>query len=107
NWNDGKKPWRVVDLGARYSIHQSLEANIEMKYLFLTYLDEKAWASLSEAEQQTAMAECRPHVEHLIATGKFLVGAPLQPTSTATTVRLRGGKRMITDGPFAETREQV
>jgi len=78
-----------------------------MKYLFLTYLDEKAWASLSEAEQQTAMAECRPHVEHLIASGKFLGGAPLQPTSTATTVRLRGGKRMITDGPFAETREQV
>ena len=76
-----------------------------MKYLFLTYLDEKAWASLSEAEQQKAMAECRPHVEHLIATGKFLGGAPLQPTSTATTVRLRGGKRMITDGPFAETKE--
>lgn len=78
-----------------------------MKYMFLTYLDEKAWTSLSEAEQQQMMAECAPHVEHLIASGKFLGGAPLHPTSTATTVRLRGGKRLVTDGPFAETREQI
>jgi hypothetical protein len=78
-----------------------------MKYMFLTYLDEKAWTSLSEAEQQQMMAECTPHVERLIASGKFLAGAPLHPTSTATTVRLRGGKRLVTDGPFTETREQI
>src|SRR5580692_7357782 len=78
-----------------------------MKYMLLTYLDEKAWASLSEAEQQQMMAECRPHVEHLLASGKFLGGAPLHPTSTAATVRLRDGKRLVTDGPFAETREQI
>ncbi|HVP48436.1 MAG TPA: YciI family protein [Bryobacteraceae bacterium] len=78
-----------------------------MKYMFLTYLDEKAWAALGEAEQQRMMAECTPHVERLIASGKFLGGAPLHPTSTATTVRLRDGKRLVTDGPFAETREQI
>ena len=78
-----------------------------MKYMLLTYLDEKAWTSLSEAEQQQMMAECTPHVEQLLASKKFLGGAPLHPTSTAATVRLRDGKRLVTDGPFAETREQL
>ena len=78
-----------------------------MKYMFLTYLDEKAWAALTEGEQQQLRAGCTPHVEQLIASGKFLDGAPLHPTSTATTVRLRDGKRLVTDGPFAETREQL
>ncbi len=48
-----------------------------------------------------------PHVQHLIARGNFLGGAPLQPTSTATCIRLQDGKPLITDGPFAELREQV
>lgn len=78
-----------------------------MKYLFLTYLDEKAWLRLSEAEQQELMAEAMPHVRELIANGKFLGGAPLHPTSTAATVRLRNGRPLVIDGPFAETREQV
>ena len=78
-----------------------------MKYMLLTYLHETAWLSLSEAEQQEMMAECAPHVEQLLANGKFLGGAPLHPTSTAATVRLRDGKRLVTDGPFAETREQL
>jgi hypothetical protein len=78
-----------------------------MKYMLLTYLDEKAWTSLSEAEQQQMMAECTPHVEQLLASKKFLGGAPLHPTATAATVRLRDGKRLVTDGPFAETREQL
>lgn len=78
-----------------------------MKYMFLTYLDEKAWANLGEAEQQRIMGECAPHVDQLIATGKFLGGAPLHPTSTATTVIVREGKRVVTDGPFMETREQL
>jgi hypothetical protein len=84
-----------------------LEANIQMKYLLLTYLDEEAWLSLSEAERQRIMTEPIPHVEQLIASGKFLGGAPLHPTSEASTVCVREGKRVITDGPFAETREQV
>jgi hypothetical protein len=78
-----------------------------MKYMLLTYLDEKAWADLDEAEQQRIMAECGPHVQDLLKSGKFLGGAPLHPTSMATTVRLRDGKRLVTDGPFAETREQL
>jgi hypothetical protein len=78
-----------------------------MKYMLLTYLDEKAWHALSEAEQQQAMAQCEPHVNALVAAGKFLDGAPLHPTSTATTVRFRGGRRMVTAGPFAETHEQL
>jgi hypothetical protein len=78
-----------------------------MKYMLLTYLVEKAWASLSEAEQQEIMAEKMPYVEQLLASKKFLGGAPLHPTSTAATVRLSDGKRLVTDGPFAETREQL
>lgn len=53
------------------------------------------------------MAECGPHVQKLIAAKKLIAGAPLHPTSTATTLRHRDGKRVITDGPFAETREQL
>ncbi len=78
-----------------------------MKYMFLTYLDEKAWAALGEAEQQRLMGENMPHVKQLLGSGKFLGGAPLHPTSTATTVTLRDGKPLVTDGPFAETREQL
>jgi hypothetical protein len=78
-----------------------------MKYMLLTYLDEKAWMSLGEAEQQRIMGECMPHVEQLLASGTFLGGAPLHPTSTAATVRVRDGKPLVTDGPFAETREQL
>ena len=78
-----------------------------MKYMLLTYLDEKAWAALGESEQQRMMVECGPHVQGLLNSGKFLAGAPLHPTSMATTLRARGGKRLVTDGPFAETREQL
>ena len=78
-----------------------------MKYMLLTYLDEKAWMNLSEAEQNRAMAICQPHVDKLVASGKLLGGAPLHATSTATTLRMDQGKRLTTDGPFAETREQL
>ena len=78
-----------------------------MKYMLLTYLDEKAWLALSPAEQKREMDSCAPHVQNLLATNKLLAGAPLHPTSTATTIRYREGKRVLTDGPFAETREQL
>ena len=67
-----------------------------MKYLLLTYLDERAWLTLSEAQQQREMAKCAPHVERLISSGKLLAGAPLEPTSLATTVRKRAGRRLVT-----------
>jgi hypothetical protein len=78
-----------------------------MKYMLLTYLDEKAWLALSAEEQQRLMNASGPHVQKLLETKKLLAGAPLHPTSTATTVRYRDGKRLLTDGPFAETREQL
>jgi len=78
-----------------------------MKYMLLTYLDEKVWLSLPPEEQKRQMDECGPHVQKLIASKKLLAGAPLRETSTATTLRFRDGKRVLTDGPFAETREQL
>jgi hypothetical protein len=78
-----------------------------MQYMLLTYLDEKAWLSLSEAQRQEIVAEPMQYVRKLAADGKFLGGAPLDPTSDASTVRVRDGKKLVTDGPFAETREQV
>jgi hypothetical protein len=78
-----------------------------MKYMLLTYLNEREWLALTEDEQRSEIAKCGPHVERLLASGKLLDGAPLHPTSTATTLRVRGGKQLITDGPFAEAREQL
>jgi hypothetical protein len=78
-----------------------------MKYMLLTYLDENAWLAMSEAERQAEMAKCEPHVRRLVENKKVLDGAPLQPTGTATTIRAKKGKRLVTDGPFAETREQL
>jgi hypothetical protein len=78
-----------------------------MKYMLLTYLNEKAWLAMSPAEQKAEMDKCAPHVERMVAAGKIKDGAPLRETSMATTVRARQGKRMVTDGPFAETREQL
>jgi len=78
-----------------------------MKFLLLTYIDEKDWFGKPEAERQELMGDAMPHVQRLLADGKFLGGAPLLPVSTASTVRLRDGQPLITDGPYAETREQV
>lgn len=77
------------------------------KYMLLTYLDEKAWEALGAEEQKRLMDSCAPHVESLVKSGRFLAGAPLHPTSMATTVRARKGQQLVTDGPFAETREQL
>lgn len=78
-----------------------------MKYMLLTYLDEKAWLSLTPEEQKRQMDACGPHVEKMLAARKILAGAPLHPTSSATTLRIHDGKRVMTDGPFAEVREQL
>jgi hypothetical protein len=78
-----------------------------MKYMLLTYLDENAWAAMSKEQQQAEMQKCEPHARKMMAAGKILDGAPLHPTSTATVVRAKQGKRLVTDGPFAETREQL
>ncbi len=77
-----------------------------MKYLLLIYFDE-TWEKLSPAERQQIYWGQRQLRDQLTASGQYLGGNPLHPVSTATTVRVRDGKRLLTDGPFAETREHL
>jgi hypothetical protein len=78
-----------------------------MKYLLLICDDEKAWAKLTEAERGAVYREYRKLIDELTVKGQYLGGAQLQPTSTATNVRVRNGNQLVTDGPFAETAEQL
>jgi hypothetical protein len=78
-----------------------------MKYLLMIYDQEKQWADMPEAQKGAMFAEYGKLTADLKTSGKWLAGAPLQPTSTATTVRVREGKALTTHGPFAETREQL
>ena len=75
-----------------------------MKYLLLIYGDENA---LSETEREACYRESTQLAHDIHAAGQFVGAAPLHPTTTATSVRIREGKRLVTDGPFAETREQL
>lgn len=78
-----------------------------MKYLCLVYYDEKSMQQLSQHEWDNLNRECIGCVEDLTNGGHFLDGAPLLSTETATTLRMRDNKPLITDGPFAETKEQL
>jgi hypothetical protein len=75
-----------------------------MQYMMLIYLDENA---MSEAERAKCYEESAAFSRQLHAEGKYLSASPLHPTSTATSIRFQEGKRMVLDGPFAETREQL
>src|SRR3954451_18071665 len=75
-----------------------------MKYMLLIYLEEQA---LDRGEREACYAESAGVARDLHAKGQYLDAAPLHPTSTATSVRMREGNRLVTDGPFAETREQL
>src|SRR5262249_10678458 len=75
-----------------------------MKYMLLVYTDEKVWA---EGEREQCMAESTGLIHEIHKKGKYLGASPLHPVASATSVRIREGKRHITDGPFAETREQL
>jgi hypothetical protein len=77
-----------------------------VKYMLLIYLDQ-AWDSRSLAERQEVYGGQMRLAEELTTRGQYLGGSPLQPTSSATTVRVRDGKPLLTDGPFAETREHL
>ena len=78
-----------------------------MKYMLLIYHDEKGWNAISEAERQQIYGDCRKLREELVSRGQFVTGSQLQPIATATSVRVRDGKELVTDGPFAETHEQL
>ena len=78
-----------------------------MKYLCLIYENEQEWASLSEDQGNAIMQEYYAFTDTYRKSGHVLAGDALQPTETATTVRVRNGKLSTTDGPFAETREQL
>lgn len=78
-----------------------------MKYMLLIYHDEQAWNGLTETERQQIYVEYRQLIQELESSGQYLAGDQLQPATTANTVRVRDGKRLVTDGPFAETREQI
>ena len=75
-----------------------------MQYMMLIYLSENG---LTEVERATCYEESAGYARQLHANGKYVSAAPLHPTSTAASVRVRDGKRVVTDGPFAETREQL
>lgn len=78
-----------------------------MKYMLLIFADESRYESMSEAEQNAHFAEYMTLVEELKGTGKYLSGEPLEPVATASTVRVVDGRSEVTDGPYAETREQL
>jgi hypothetical protein len=78
-----------------------------MKYMLMICDDEKTWGGLTESERQALMGEYRTLVQDLKASGKYVGGSQLHPSAMATSVRVRDGKRLVTDGPFAETREQL
>ena len=75
-----------------------------MKYMLLVYLDEQA---MSDAEREHCYVESAQLAQDLNSSGQYLDASPLHSVATATSVRVRDGRRVVTDGPFAETREQL
>lgn len=75
-----------------------------MKYMLLIYADENAW---TEGEREACYEESKALTHTLKAEGKYLAASPLRSVAVATSVRVRDGRRSVTDGPFAETREQL
>jgi hypothetical protein len=78
-----------------------------MKYLCLIYDDESTWATMSQADAEAMMGEYFAFTDGIRKSGQYIAGEALQPVQTATTVRVRNGKLSTTDGPFAETKEQL
>ncbi|MBR0972840.1 YciI family protein [Bradyrhizobium japonicum] len=78
-----------------------------MQYLLMIYQNEVEYAKNDAATSQKMLAEYQTFTQGIVQSGNFKAGDRLQPTTTATTVRVREGKTLTTDGPFAETREQL
>jgi len=75
-----------------------------MKYMLLIYMNEQA---MTDDERQHCYVDSARLTQELHAAGQYVAAAPLHPVATATSVRVRGGRSVVTDGPFAETREQL
>jgi hypothetical protein len=78
-----------------------------MQYLLLIYAQENQWETMTEPDRQKMYQQYGTLIGELKTNGKFLGGHELQPTASATTIRVRNGKKAVTDGPFAETKEQL
>jgi hypothetical protein len=78
-----------------------------MKYILLVHHDEEAFGKRSETEREQMLQESVQLANQLHSNGQYLSAAPLHPSSETTCVKVRDGKRFVTDGPFAETREQL
>ena len=78
-----------------------------MRYMLLIYGDEKSRGKMSEPEVRALFKQFEEFTESIRNSGAYQASDPLQPTSTATTVRMKNGKTLMTDGPFAETKEQL
>ena len=78
-----------------------------MKYLLTIYDDQSTWREAQPDDVNTMMDGYRRFGEEVHGNGAFVAGEGLEPVSTATTVRVKGGERLVTDGPFAETKEQL
>ena len=79
----------------------------EPQYLLLFYSDEEEWAHRSDEDRGAVVQQYFEVIDEIRRQGGYITGAPLKPTSTATTVRVRDGEPVVTDGPFAETKEQL
>jgi hypothetical protein len=78
-----------------------------MKYMLLIYSSDQAWAALTPAQVQATMGQYRTFTQAIQASGQMVGGERLDAASTATTVRVRDGKTLTTDGPYAETKEHL
>jgi len=78
-----------------------------MRYLCLAYYDEKKFDALSKPEVDALVSRCKAHDQELHESGHLVLVASLGPTRSSTSIRPRGGKPWMTDGPFAETKEQI
>jgi hypothetical protein len=84
-----------------------MKQELTMQYLLMIYSNEVEYAKIDPATSKKIMGEYEAFTKEIIQNGNFKAGDRLQPTSTATTVRVKDGKVLTTDGPFAETREQL
>jgi len=86
---------------------ESRKETLDIRYMLLIYMDEELWEKMSAQEKGALFQEAVEFSEGLRESGVYQASDPLHPTSTATTVRIKNGKTIITDGPYAETKEQL